>query len=137
METRHLRAEIFVAIISLVIVLIMFTAAMAGRVEAALLGGIALVMLMISTMMLMANYLLSTGRFTPNTIIYWWIFAIATGLFIAYAVARGVLPLVFGGALADLGLLQFEQLLSWVVWLMPVLLIAVGFILAVSTPKQR
>jgi uncharacterized membrane protein YhaH (DUF805 family) len=94
---------------------------------------VALVFLVMSFMLVMSNYLVSTGRFDRRTIIYWYMASIGIGLLVAYAVARGVLPLVIAGILPS----EFEFLLSWVMWFIPVLLIAGILIVGLATPARR
>ena len=127
------RTEILLLSFIMFFVLAMSIAAFMGSINAALVGMVALVFLVMSFMLVMSNYLVSTGRFDRRTIIYWYMASIGIGLLVAYAVARGVLPLVIAGILPS----EFEFLLSWVMWFIPVLLIAGILIIGLATPARR
>jgi hypothetical protein len=127
------RMEVLLLSFILFFVLAMSIAAFMGSINAALVGMVALVFLVMSFMLVMSNYLVSTGRFTQRTIIYWYMASVGIGLLVAYAVARRVLPLVLEGILPS----EFEFLLSWAVWFIPVLLIAGILIIGLATPARK
>ncbi len=127
------RTEILLLSFILFFVLTMGIAAMMGSMNAAMVGMVALVFLVMAFMLVSSNYLISTGRFTQKTIIYWYMAAIGIGLLVAYAVARGVLPLVLEGIMPA----QFEFLLSWAIWFIPIMLVAGILIMAFATPARK
>ena len=127
------RLETLLVTFILFFVLAMGIAALYGNVSASLVGMVALVFLVMAFMLVTSNFLIATGRFTPRTIIYWYMAAVGIGLLVAYAVARGVLPLVFGGILPS----QFEYLISWAVWFLPIMLIAGILIMGLASPPRR
>jgi hypothetical protein len=127
------RREVFLLSLIMFFVVVMSIGAFMGNINAALVGMVALVFLVMSFMLVMANFLVTTGRFDQRTIIYWYMAAVGIGLLVAYAVSRGVLPLLLEGVAPA----QFEFLLSWAIWFVPILLIVGILIIGLATPPKR
>jgi len=127
------RLEILMLSFMLFFVLAMGIASVTGNLSAALVGMVALVFLVMAFMLVTSNYLIATGKFTQKTIIYWYMAAVGIGLLVAYAVARGVLPLVLQGVVPS----QFEFLLSWALWFIPIVLIIGILIMGLAAPSRR
>jgi hypothetical protein len=125
--------EVLMASLVVIFVLAFAIAAMLGNVTAGLVGSIGMVFLVMSFMLITGNYLIATGRFTSRTIIYWYMAAAGIGLMTAYAVVKGVLPLVFVGVFPA----QFEFLLNWAVWFIPIVLILGILVVGLATPARK
>lgn len=128
-----MRIEAGFAFIAILFTMIVAVLTLMGYVDPQLVATLAFSMLMMSALLMVGNYLIKVGKLTKNAQIYFWIFAISISLLTLYLVVKGILPLMFGGIL---GVAQFEDLISWIAYVM-IALLAVGVIIvAFLTPSE-
>jgi peptidoglycan/LPS O-acetylase OafA/YrhL len=129
-------AETFVAILVVFFLMLLAGLALTGHLPAAFLGMLSFSLLVMATLLLMGNYMIKTGRLDKGTLIYFWIFALSVSLMIFYLTQKGVLPLLFGGQLSQVGLMEFEWLISNLVYIIIAVAIIGGIVLLFATPKK-
>ena len=134
---KGIRIEAGFAFIAILFTMIVATLTLMGYIDPKLVATLAFSMLMMSALLMVGNYLIKVGKLTKNAQIYFWIFAISMSLLTLYLVVKGILPLAFGGILGrTLGIAQFEELISWIAYVM-IALLAVGVIIvAFLTPGE-
>jgi len=134
---RPTRFETFVAFIAVLVTVIIAVLMVFGYLPPQSVAMIAFAMLFMSAVLMLGNYMIRKGKLTGSAVIYLWIFGISIALLMLYMVQKGIIPLIFGGMLAAQGLAQFEQLISWMAYVM-IGLLAVGVVvIALMTPGEE
>jgi hypothetical protein len=129
-------SETFIAILVVFFLMLLAGLTIAGLIPATFLGMISLALLVLAALLLMGNYMIKTGRLDKNTLIYFWIFALSVSLIIFYLTQKGVLPMLFGGQLSQVGLMELEWLISNLVYIIIAVAVIGGIIILFATPKK-
>jgi len=131
------KSEAFIAFFMTITMVVSAVTISLGYVSAQIVGMVAFSLLTMSSLLIFGNYLIRVGKLARNAQIYFWIFALSLSLTLFYLVQKGVLPLLFGGALGQtVGIMQFEMLISWLAYII-IALCAVGVILiGLLSPKE-
>ncbi|MEM2493693.1 MAG: hypothetical protein QXE23_09170 [Nitrososphaerota archaeon] len=132
------RTEAFAGLMISILLLICAALISTGQIAAQLVGMIAFALLVLSTLLILGNYLIGSRKLTRESQVYFWIFAVSVSLVLYYLVTKGVIPLMFGGMLGQLvGIMQFEVLVSWLGYAIIAICIIGGIALLLLSPKAE